>query len=79
MAAGFSDGTFMSCCTQAGENPANYMLDVAGGSAAGTSSGPDFVELYKASQRVCPGSCTQRQAKHVSRHCRVLMRAAAGR
>lgn len=40
-----------SCCTQAGENPANYMLDVAGGSAAGTSSGPDFVELYKASQR----------------------------
>lgn len=35
---------------QAGENPANYMLDVAGGSAAGTSSGPDFVELYKTSE-----------------------------
>jgi hypothetical protein len=32
---------------QPGENAANWMLDVAGGSAAGASKGPDFVELYK--------------------------------
>ena len=32
---------------QPGENAANWMLDVAGGSAAGASTGPDFVELYK--------------------------------
>lgn len=32
---------------QPGENAASWMLDVGGGSAAGASKGPDFVELWK--------------------------------
>ncbi|PSC75525.1 pleiotropic drug resistance 5-like isoform A [Micractinium conductrix] len=32
-----------------GENPASWMLDVAGGSAAGGHKGPDFVALYASS------------------------------
>ncbi|KAL4448626.1 hypothetical protein ABPG75_005845 [Micractinium tetrahymenae] len=33
-----------------GENPASWMLDVAGGSAAGESKGPDFVQWYQSSE-----------------------------
>ena len=33
------------------ENAANWMLDVAGGSAAGESKGPDFVAYYAVKSR----------------------------
>lgn len=42
---------FAASKLQPGENPANYMLDVAGGSAAGAGAkgALDFVQLYQAS------------------------------
>lgn len=60
--AGYESASLISYFTshgvrgiQPGENPANWMLDVAGGSAAGkAAAGANFVEVYKARACVLP-------------------------